>query len=59
MKRRAVSLAVALLTILLGCLVVAGLVTLLGLPSWANVIAGAIWGALVGPRVHHWFNERG
>ena len=58
MKRRAVSLAVALLTVLLGCLVVAGLVTLLGLPSWANVIAGAVWSAVAGPRVYHWFDGR-
>ena len=58
MKERAVSLAVAFLTILLGCSVVAGLVTLLDLPIWINVVASAVWGALAGPRVYHWFNER-
>ena len=58
MKKRAVSLAVAFLVILSGCAVMAGLVILLGLPNWINVIAGAVWGALAGPRVYHWFNER-
>ena len=58
MKGRAVSLAVAFLTVLLGCLVVAGLMIQLDLPGWINVIAGAVWGALAGPRVYYWFSKR-
>ena len=57
MKGRTASLAAALLTILLGCLVVVGLVTLLDLPSWINVVASAVWGALTGPKVYHWFSK--
>ena len=58
MKGRAMSLAVAFLVILSGCAVIAGLVILLGLPNWINVIAGAAWGALAGPRAYYWFNKR-